>query len=76
MVRKSRFKQEDASARKPSGDLPNRLQDYETIGFATIFMTLGAITIVLTVVGGRKFLEKPEYTIRREMVEKQDYYTQ
>lgn len=42
------------------------------IGFATIFITLGAITIVLTVVGGRKFLEKLEDTIRREMSEKQD----
>ncbi len=42
------------------------------IGFATIFITLGAITIVMTVVGGRKFLEKLEDTIRREMIEKQD----
>lgn len=42
------------------------------IGFGTIFITLGAITIVITVVGGRKFLEKLEGTIRREMDEKQD----
>ncbi len=42
------------------------------IGFATIFITLGAITIVMTVVGGRKFLEKLEDTMRREMIEKQD----
>jgi hypothetical protein len=42
------------------------------IGFATIFITLGAISIVITVIGGRKFLEKLEDTIRREINEKQN----
>lgn len=42
------------------------------IGFATIFITLGAVTIVFTAVGGRKFLEKLEDSLKKEMNEKLD----
>lgn len=36
------------------------------IGFATIFVSLGMITIVITVVGGRKFIDKLEDTMKKE----------
>lgn len=36
------------------------------IGFATIFITLGAIAIVITVVGGKNFLQRIENTFSDE----------
>ena len=41
------------------------------IGFATIFITLGAISIVLTVVGGKRFIEKIENSFKKETEDKQ-----
>ena len=40
------------------------------IGFATIFITLGAITVVITSIGGRNFLKKLENTLNEEKTEK------
>jgi hypothetical protein len=42
------------------------------IGFATIFVTLGAIAIVITAVGGRNFLKKIEDTLKEEAEDKQE----
>jgi len=38
----------------------NIAREIVIIGFATIFITLGVVLVVLTVVGGREFVKKRE----------------
>lgn len=40
------------------------------IGFGTIFVTLGAITIVIAAIGGKGFLKKVEDSLREDRTEK------
>jgi hypothetical protein len=48
----------------------NVAREIVIIGFATIFVTLGAITIVLTAVGGKNFLKKIEESFKEEVKNK------
>ncbi len=42
------------------------------IGFATIFITIGAISIVVTAIGGKSFIEKIGDSMRKEKPERKD----